>query len=816
MAEREITIRGRRLSQLKVDELKVELEKRGLKKSGNKGVLIERLQEAIDKEMEMKEGFESYPVPQQAPARVGEPWPHPMMQQQQQPGGFPVQPMGIPQGMINQQQGLLNQPHVMMNQQQMMMHQQQQITSPVQVKEFREQWPQAQIPPPQMLYQQPREQQVLNQLPLMADKKPLTHASNHQVPPPVLEPEVESSSSSDNEQDSAQQSSSSSSQESDDHEQERPTSLLNYNYSNDSRTEARTAPVVHESKPITVQNVEEQSKESASLAPKEEEMKKEEDVAANDRPELGQDEKADVEMDGEKTVAELKGNDIKDEENKKKVVDEGEDGRQNEVVGKEKEGEVPSESLENKEPVSTPSPAEENTFEVEPSEEDKAVVEEPKVPSPQKPSSPVVTKKRKINIPRTSLPTTPTSEGQPGSRKRRWGSSSSSKKTSLSISTDSLKDLIPGVQVHSTPALEAVMDIRGDDNDEEDDEPEEKRKIEQKTDEEKEELSAETMPEVKDEGRRRKDRIVKVEEKKTIKLQRKLVVVETEPDTLKMEVEEEPSENKLEDNPYPRRLSAPVQEESPIPAGKRSPSPAKNPPCKTLHVKNLVRPFTLNQLKDLLGKHGTLVQDGFWIDRIKSHCYVVYTDEDDAVASRQALHGIKWPATSPKILDVDYADDDEMARDTDGLLGREKEKERELNAEKDEIKERAVEEEKPMVTEEKEEEEEDQKNAGNLLDNLFKKTKTIPCLYWLPLTDEQIATREREREERRKARQDERDKEEQERKERQQQREKERELEREKEKRERETTEKQRSRSPRNRRRERSKSRSRSRGPRRR
>lgn len=251
------------------------------------------------------------------------------------------------------------------------------------MKEFREQWPQAQIPPPQMLYQQPREQQVLNQLPLMADKKPLTHASNHQVPPPVLEPEVESSSSSDNEQDSAQQSSSSSSQESDDHEQERPTSLLNYNYSNDSRTEARAAPVVHESKPITVQNVEEQSKESASLAPKEEEMKKEEDVAANDRPELGQDEKADVEMDGEKTVAELKENDIKDEENKKKVVDEGEDRRQNEVVGKEKEGEVPSESLENKEAVSTPSPAEENTFEVEPSEEDKAVVEEPKVPSPQ-------------------------------------------------------------------------------------------------------------------------------------------------------------------------------------------------------------------------------------------------------------------------------------------------------------------------------------------------------------------------------------------------------------------------------------------------
>lgn len=47
MAEREIMIGGRRLSQLKVDELKVELERRGLRKSGNKGVLIERLQEVI-------------------------------------------------------------------------------------------------------------------------------------------------------------------------------------------------------------------------------------------------------------------------------------------------------------------------------------------------------------------------------------------------------------------------------------------------------------------------------------------------------------------------------------------------------------------------------------------------------------------------------------------------------------------------------------------------------------------------------------------------------------------------------------------------
>ena len=47
-------------------------------------------------------------------------------------------------------------------------------------------------------------------------------------------------------------------------------------------------------------------------------------------------------------------------------------------------------------------------------------------------------------------------------------------------------------------------------------------------------------------------------------------------------------------------------------------------------------------------------------------------------------------------------------------------------------------EEKPQAEVAEEEEEEEQKNAGNLLDNLFKKTKTTPCLYWLPLSDEQV------------------------------------------------------------------------------
>lgn len=54
-------------------------------------------------------------------------------------------------------------------------------------------------------------------------------------------------------------------------------------------------------------------------------------------------------------------------------------------------------------------------------------------------------------------------------------------------------------------------------------------------------------------------------------------------------------------------------------------SPAKNPVSEVLFITNLVRPFTIKQLRELLEKTGTIEKDGFWTDRIKSKCYVRYT-----------------------------------------------------------------------------------------------------------------------------------------------------------------------------------------------
>ena len=55
---------------------------------------------------------------------------------------------------------------------------------------------------------------------------------------------------------------------------------------------------------------------------------------------------------------------------------------------------------------------------------------------------------------------------------------------------------------------------------------------------------------------------------------------------------------------------------------KRAISPPHMPPSLVVHVVNLVRPFTQNQLNQLLSQYGTLVEGGFWINKIKSHCYV--------------------------------------------------------------------------------------------------------------------------------------------------------------------------------------------------
>ncbi|KAI7697783.1 Apoptotic chromatin condensation inducer in the nucleus [Sarcoptes scabiei] len=87
----------------------------------------------------------------------------------------------------------------------------------------------------------------------------------------------------------------------------------------------------------------------------------------------------------------------------------------------------------------------------------------------------------------------------------------------------------------------------------------------------------------------------------------------------------------------------------------RALSPAKNPESTVLFITGLVRPYTLQQLKKLLNDHGKIDEEKFWIDPIKSKCYVVYSTIDEAIETRKALHNLKWPQSSPKNLHVEFA-----------------------------------------------------------------------------------------------------------------------------------------------------------------
>lgn len=474
-------------------------------------------------------------------------------------------------------------------------------------------------------------------------------------------------------------------------------------------------------------------------------------------------------------------------------------------------------------------------------------------------TTPPRTFKRKISVisatkcssqPSPAPTTNSDNEGAHPARRRRWGASTATtqKKPSISISTDSLKSLIPEIKEIKQ---EAVVDLHAEDARISEDESE--RNGDDNSHDKGLKICrtvTQVVPAEVQENGQEEDEVVyqnQSEEAST-------AVAEPAP----VEVEPPPSSEPEVKNPLPE---SPVQAEvrvtlgdtllrrsisqqktgvsitidDPVRTASQQPSPPRRKPSCIVHLCNLVRPFTLGQLKELLSRTGTIVDEHFWIDKIKSHCYVTYATVEEAVSTRNSLHGVRWPQSNPKFLSVDYAEQDELDFHR-GLLAerppepkpeepphqqqhshshthapplreqhrehergvreqwaeREREMERrertrsEREWDRDKIregprsrsrdrrrKEHAKSKEKKNEKKEKVQEE----PPAKLLDDLFHKTKAAPCIYWLPLTDDQIvkkvadrAERAKEREKRRKEQEEQ---EEEERKERAKEREKE-------------------------------------------
>ncbi|XP_058499569.1 apoptotic chromatin condensation inducer in the nucleus isoform X3 [Solea solea] len=443
------------------------------------------------------------------------------------------------------------------------------------------------------------------------------------------------------------------------------------------------------------------------------------------------------------------------------------------------------------------------------------------------------TSARKISLSSNKLsPGTSSAEGDqdsgaPANRKRRWGSSTAvtTKKPSISITTDSLKSLIPDIR----PCLgqEAVVDlhpeeavlsgIEEEEREQSDQDLQIRRTVTQVVHSESQEngqkeTKRSRLEELEEEDVQEEGERTRIKEEK-IDTSSPGAVETQSPSHTSHDVEINtvtPSDTLVRRSISQQKTGVSITIDDPVRTS-RQPSPPRGKVSNIVHICNLVRPFTLGQLKELLRRTGTLMEEGFWIDKIKSHCYVTYSSSEEAVATRAALHGVKWPQSNPKVLSVDFCLQDELdfhkglgaadrpgAEDqgpgsgrgrTAGLpsllperdqwADREREMERrekaraerewdrdkvrefgKLGGEKEEGPQRSRSREKRRKERGKSKEKKTEKKAektaedppAKLLDDLFRKTKAAPCIYWLPLTDEQFVERENARAERMKER----------------------------------------------------------------
>jgi apoptotic chromatin condensation inducer in the nucleus len=86
--------------------------------------------------------------------------------------------------------------------------------------------------------------------------------------------------------------------------------------------------------------------------------------------------------------------------------------------------------------------------------------------------------------------------------------------------------------------------------------------------------------------------------------------------------------------------------------------PSQKPATTSLRIDKFVRPFTLKAVQELLGKTGSV--QSFWMDHIKTHCYVTFSSVDEAVATRNAVYNLQWPPNNGNHLVAEFVDPQEV------------------------------------------------------------------------------------------------------------------------------------------------------------
>ncbi|KAJ8530860.1 hypothetical protein K7X08_023741 [Anisodus acutangulus] len=183
----------------------------------------------------------------------------------------------------------------------------------------------------------------------------------------------------------------------------------------------------------------------------------------------------------------------------------------------------------------------------------------------------------------------------------------------------------------------------------------------------------------------------------------------------------------------------------------------------SLKIENFLRPFTLKAVQELLGRTGEVCS--FWMDQIKTHCYVMYSSVEEAIETRNAVYNLQWPPNGGRLLVADFVDPQQVQTKVEGRepasppnntspavppasssfqappaqqQGRKQQAESEHPLARQPPPPPSAPPTKEMLPSPVAD-----KNDPPIvtLDDLFRKTKVTPRIYYLPLTDEEVARR---------------------------------------------------------------------------
>ncbi|PVV04359.1 hypothetical protein BB560_001144 [Smittium megazygosporum] len=181
----------------------------------------------------------------------------------------------------------------------------------------------------------------------------------------------------------------------------------------------------------------------------------------------------------------------------------------------------------------------------------------------------------------------------------------------------------------------------------------------------------------------------------------------------------------------------------------------------SLYVSNLTRPLMTSQLYNLFDKYGKRVD--FWINSIKSRCYVAFETPDQALACHSAINGIHFPSDERPPIScglithermMELVDEEEQGRtenaklelvnssSTDSNCGIElrevnsrQTKSTNISKNEPELKSKGSQNSSLQITQGREFK---RKNINDPSNNKLLRTKTRPHLYYYPLTDHQV------------------------------------------------------------------------------